>query len=289
MSPAKRQLMPLLVLVILVAAAAVHMLIRDGDEVSETSGLGIVTSVLPHAYLAERVGGERVTVTAMIPPGASPATYEPTPAQMKTLERARIYVAVGHPLFPFEQTWFKKVLEGRPDLQVVHAAATVDLIEDDPHIWTSPAAAAAQVRAILDALLAVDPGGEFEYRQRAVELLTEISALDSLIRQQLFPVRGRKFLAMHPAWGYFARDYGLVQVAIEHHFKAPGAREIDHLVEQAVADKIAIICVQSGVDRRAAESIAARTGAKVVELDPLNRELLDNLRRVATTFAEELR
>jgi zinc transport system substrate-binding protein len=267
------------------------------------SGLPIAVTVAvpPQAWLVERIGGERVEVTVMVPPGAAPDGYEPTPHQVLALGGSRLYVAVGHAAFPFERDYLAAV--ARPELEVVDMAAGVEPLaagprtgsrtgprtgrgsaELDPHVWLSPTAMAAAARGVAAALERIDPEGAATYRAGRDRVLAEIAALDRDLRATLAGVRGRRFLVYHPAWGYFAAEYGLVQTAIERGGKDPGPAELAGLVESARREGISTVFVQSGFSDRAARVIAAQIGAEVVAVDPLARDWPDNLRRVAAAF-----
>lgn len=259
--------------------------------------IAVTVAVPPQAWLVERIGGERVEVTVMVPPGASPDGYEPTPHQVLALGGSRLYVAVGHAAFPFERDYLAAV--AGPDLEVVDMAAGVEpLAADphtgshtgqraaglDPHVWLSPAAMAAAARGVAAALERIDPEGGPTYRAGRDRVLAEIAELDRDLRTALAGVRGRRFLVYHPAWGYFAAEYGLVQVAIERGGKDPGPAELAGLVDSARREGISVVFVQSGFSDRAARVIAAQIGAEVVAVDPLAHDWPDNLRRVAAAF-----
>lgn len=282
----KRNRPLLVILAVLVVSATVAVLLwpkRDQPQ----SKLIVAVSVPPQAYFVERLGAERVSVTAMIPPGASPATYEPSAAQVRALGQASIYVKVGHPVFPFEQTWLAKMLS-RHKLAVVDCSRGIAVLDDDPHLWLSPQVAKNLADQLLQQLIAVDAQGADLYRQNHQRLVREIEQLDSELKTQLQVVKGGRFIVFHPAWGYFARDYGLQQVALEHHHKEPGAGDLKELVEHAKREKIRLVVVQSGFDKRAASRLASEIGATVVELDPLAKDWPTNLRLVARVLSQQL-
>src|SRR5690606_3888118 len=100
---------------------------------------------------------------------------------------------------------------------------------------------------------------------------------------------GQRFLVFHPSWGYFAAAYGLVQVAIEHEGKEPGARALAGIIEQAKAEGIRVVFVQQQSAGASARAVAEAIGGRVVPLDPLAPDYLANLRRSAQAIAEALR
>ena len=284
-----KKMLPLVVILLALLSAAVLVGLQAGSGRTDGNRINVAVSVLPQAYFVERIGGERVNVTVMIPPGASPATYGPTPGQMREFSRARIYVKVGHPLFPFERAWFDKLLANNQDVIVVDASKGVELIPDDPHVWLDIKAMCAMTVAIEKALARIDPSGADVYFKNAAALLREIDGLKREIAGIISRTAGKKFMVYHPAWGYFAREFGLEQVAIEHDHKEPGAREMGALVLRARADGIRVIFVQEQFDSRRAAVIAEEIGGSVVALDPLAKDWPGGMRRAAEAFVRALK
>lgn len=252
------------------------------------SGLPLVAvTVGPHRYFVEQLSGGAVDVIALLPPGASPADFEPGIETLRALEDASLLVRVGHPHFPFERAWLDRLLRERPDLRVVDAhphAARDD--PHDPHAWLSPAAATVLVDALapeLARLIDDEPG----VQTRAQELHAKIEALDSELRGTLAAVRGGRFLVLHPAWGHFARHYGLEQVAIEHEGKAPGPLELSQLLRSATRNGLHSVIVAPQIDPGRAHSVARAIDGRVVLLDPLAADWPDSMRRTARLLASE--
>ncbi|HHY32163.1 MAG TPA: zinc ABC transporter solute-binding protein [Firmicutes bacterium] len=246
----------------------------------------VAVSILPQAYFVERIGGERVSVLVMVPPGASPHTYEPTASQMRELARAQMYVRVH---VDFEEAWMPRIAAANKNMLVVDSTSGIELSSDkDPHVWLSPRLVRIQAEHIYEGLAKIDPDGRKVYERNEEAFLRELDALDEEISTILAPVRGGRFMVLHPAWGYFARDYGLEEVPIEVEGKEPSARELAALVEAAKADRVRVIFVQPQMNPRTAEVLAQQIGARVVTLDPLARDWPANLRAAARAIAEAL-
>jgi zinc transport system substrate-binding protein len=241
----------------------------------------VAVSVLPLAWLVERLAGDRVRVEVMIPPGASEVSYEPALPQLEAAARASLYVKLGHPAFEFEAAWLDDLLTGRAGLPVVDACAGVPLRAEDPHVWTSPRAMAVMARNVATGLEAILPDQGPALRANLAGLLDEIDAVDNDLRAILADRRGARFLVLHPAWGHLAADYGLEQIAVEREGKEPGVRELAELAERARADGIRVVFVQPQLELRSASALAAEIGAEVESLDPLARDWPGNLRHVA--------
>ena len=261
--------------------------------------LRVVVTVPPQAYLVERIGGERVTTEVMMPSGNSEDTWSPSPRQMGALSRADLYVLVGHPAFVVERREIEPALAAHPGIALVDMSAGMDLApagsergegdEGDPHVWTAPALVRVAAANIERALADRDPEHAAAYRERLASFQADLDDLDAEIRRELTGLAHREFFVAHPAWGHFAAEYGLEQVAIEEEGKEPSARRLVELIGRARADGITTVFAQAGFPERGARVIAGEVGGRVVVLDPLARNWLDNTRRTAREIAAALR
>ncbi len=260
--------------------------------------LVVSVSVPPQAYFVERIAGDSVEVHVMVPPGSSPATYEPSPQQLVALTKSSLYVAVGHPAFLFELRHLKSLVAANPGIAIVDMAmgAAVSCtddqgreLDDDPHIWLSPRLMLAAADRIAAKLSELDPEKAGFYRQNLQSLASDIRSLDREMRELMQELRGRTFMVFHPAWSYFACDYGLIQMAIEAGGKEPGPAQLVATIEEARRKGIRVVFVQRGFSDRSARVIATELGARLEELDPLARDWLENLRRSGARIAEAIR
>jgi zinc transport system substrate-binding protein len=245
----------------------------------------VTVSILPYADFVKKIGRDRVDVSVMIPPGASPATYEPTPRQMAELEHTRIYVKVGAPL-PFEQAWLKKILSPRKDILVVDGSKGITIKENDPHIWLSPRLAKQQVRNICQGLIKVDPGHKSFYENNRDGFLSELDELDGWIRKELSGLEGRRFMIFHPSFAYFADEYGLEQVPIEIEGKDLSPRDLARFIEDAKEKNIRVIFASPQFSSKSAQVIAESIGGKVVFIDPLAGDYISNLKEVTKSLKQ---
>jgi zinc transport system substrate-binding protein len=242
------------------------------------SRLLITASILPLADFARQVGGDRVQVETLVPPGASPHTYELTPAQLKSVSQARVLVLNGVGL----EFWADKIISAanNPNLIVVQTAEGLNIIAGDkdetggnPHVWLSPPNAMHQVEMIRDALIRTDPAGADVYRANAERYIGELRALDKEIRDTVTTFSTRKFIAFHAAWAYFAREYGLEQTAVVERMpgQEPSPAEIAAIVRAASAIGAKAIFAEPQFSAKAAQVIAEESGAKVLFLNPLGQ------------------
>jgi zinc transport system substrate-binding protein len=298
----------LAVLALLFALAACRPVLPPA-AVDDTR-IRVAVSVPPQAYFVERIGGERVRVDVMIPPGYSHVDYPLTPRQVAALSRAQVYVAVGHPAFEFERIQLAPVLRALPGIQVVDMSRGMRLLagegeggedeeehgrgsghshaEGDPHVWVAPDTVAVAARNIAAALAGIDPAHAAEYRANLRSFEAEIAGLDREIRARLAGAEGSRFMVYHPTWGYFAREYGLQQVAIEAEGKEPSAQRLIQLIERARRERIQVVFVQAGFPRKSAQVIAEAVHGRVLIADPQDPDWLGNLRRVSRELQEAL-
>lgn len=249
----------------------------------------VLVSVPPQAWLVERLADGLVDVQVMVPPGADPHVYEPTIEQMRAAGEASIYVKVGHPHFSFERVWFERFRAENPAMRIVDGARGVARLEGDPHLWTSVAAMRAMAASVTAALTEALPGQADTLRARRAAVEAGIDTLDAGIRRMLVPCRGAAFLVFHPAWGYFAVEYGLEQVAIERDGKTPAPADLARIIAQARAAGVTRVFVTPQSSPSAARVVADEIGAAVVTLDPLARDWPAEMRRVAEEIAEGCR
>ncbi len=278
------------VLILLIAAFFGNACIEKTEPQTGINGkeqIVIIASILPQADFVEHVGGDNVEVIVMIPPGANPATYEPTASQLKAASSAAMYVKVGSGL-PFEEVWLDNIGSANPNMLIVDTSEGVDLIPGDPHIWLSPRSAMVQVENIYKGLVAVDPENSEYYYRNKEQYINDLEVLDTNITESLSGFDGRNFMVFHPSWGYFARDYDLTMIAVEIEGKEPSAGDMVHLVETAKENNIKIIFVQPQFSTKSAEVIAKEIGGSVVAVDPLPQDYITNLRIVSNTFAQGL-
>jgi zinc transport system substrate-binding protein len=251
----------------------------------------------------KRIGGRRVNVSVMVGPGHSPATYEPMPRQMAELSRAKLYFRIG---VPFENVWMERITKSSPDMKVIDTCRGIPLMSmrthdhtghrsdrhdrglKDPHIWLSLRLTKAVAQNIYEAIVSEDPLHQSFYQVNLESLRRDLDELDAEIVEIVRKAETRKFMVFHPAWGYFARDYGLEQIPIETEGKGPTAKGLASVINEAKEEGIKIIFVQKQFSEKSAETVADAIGGKVIQIDPLARDYLDNMRKIAQTFAEVL-
>jgi zinc transport system substrate-binding protein len=237
---------------------------------SEEGGKPVVAaSINPLASLTRGVCGDAADVICLVPPGASPHTYEPTPSQVAEMGLARVLVLVGLGL----EFWADDLVSAadNPDLVVVDSSKNVEPIDRNPHVWLDPLNAVLQVELIRDALSKVDPDRAETYRANTASLVDELRALDQEIEKEVQGWSQKSFVAFHPAWVYFARRYGLEQAGVieETPGHEPSPAEVADIIETVRRIGARAIFAEPQLPPGVAATIAEETGAKIVFLDPL--------------------
>lgn len=264
----------------------------------------VAVSIAPQQYFVERIGGEHVAVTVMIPPGSEPHTYEPKPRQLTELAAADVYFTVG---VAFETAWLDRFRAVNKDMRVVSTYDRIARVAASPHshdgqgregdeegvdshIWLSPPLVMLQARVIFDTLVSIDPGHSNEYAKGYRSFLSEVTALDTELALMFADTGGQnRFIVFHPSWGYFARAYGLQQIPIEVEGREPTSSELVELIKFAKENGIKAVFVQPQYSGRSAGMIAGEIGGEVITADPLAEKWSENLESVARRIREELR
>ena len=298
----------LLAAAVLVWLASPIPSMAGGRKETGEKTLSVFVSILPQAYFVERIGGESVTVEALVTPGQSPHTFEPTPQQMARLAEADLYFRIG---VGFENSLMPRIESTIRGLPVADSREGLRLREieghhhdeedeheeegeddhegDDPHVWLSVRNAIHMAGTMRDALVRLDPEGKAAYEAGHRSLVADLEALDRRITAILAPVRGRPLFVFHPAFGYFADDYGLEQIAVETGGAEPSARQLARLIEEAREHGVRVLFVQPQFSQKTAEVVAREINGAVVPIDPLARDYIANLERMALAVEEGLR
>ena len=258
-----------------------------------TEPIPVFVSILPQKYFVERIGGEQVKVEVMVNPGESPATFNPNPKKMSLLSQAKLYFSIG---VPFETIWIERIQSIHSNLQFVPLHDNQNPANDhdhshgsrDPHIWTSPAKVKVIAKKIKETLVRTEPQKEKYFEANLQAFHDDLDALDGDIREILAGSDNHRFMVFHPAWSYFAEDYGLEQISIEAGGKEPGARSLQKIIEKGKKLGIKVIFVQKQFSLSIAEKIAKMIGATVREMDPLAEDYLANMRRTAPAISGAL-
>ena len=288
----------------------------------------VTTTILPTKYFVEQIAGDTLQVNTMVGKGADPHTYEPKPSEMKMLENSDLYFAVGIEFdevwLPKLAASYPKMKIIRTEDGITkmamaehhhhdehdHSAHHDDHDHDahhehgdkdheahehhhhhgglDPHIWLDPQLVKIQAKNIKDALTKQYPKDAKIYEANFDKFAKKLDELDAYAKQKLAGVKGKKFMVYHPSWGYFAHRYDLEQIAVEVEGKEPKPADLAELIEEAKEEKIKVIFVAPQFSKKAAQTIATQTGAKVMEIDQLPLDWYETMKKTINVFGENL-
>ncbi len=273
------------------AAVLFIYLAANGQKSLDDGKIDVMVSVAPEAEFVKAVGGDKVNVAVMVPPGANPHTYEPLPEQLKDVSNAKMYIEVGTPL-EFELNYMDKIKAANPNMLIVNSSTGVSLIPNtaeheegsDPHIWTSPKNAKIMVENVYQGLVQVDPANKDYYQKNRDNYLQQLDELDKNITQSLKGKENSSILVYHPSWAYFCKDYHLQQIPIESGGKEPTPQEIADVVDLAKKNNIKVVFVEPQYSPNNAETIASEIGGQVVSVDDLGENYIENMKKVENAF-----
>ncbi|PWJ69045.1 MULTISPECIES: metal ABC transporter solute-binding protein, Zn/Mn family [unclassified Fibrobacter] len=269
------------------------------------ANLTVAVSLQPYSSVVKEIGGDQVDVVAMLPPGADPHTFEPKPASLKEFAKASVYFSDGSGM---DAAWLPRFKGVNKNVNVISLSKGIAWIEEDehhheggeehhhhgddddldPHLWTSPMQMMQVAENVCEALMSLDADHKVLYRKRANDLIFRLKKLDVELRQTInkLPANSRTFIVFHPAYGYFARDYGMKQLTVEVAGKEPKPRDLANLIKTGKANNVHIVFVQPQFSKRAAATLAKELDARILDTDPLSYDYEGNIRALLKSIGQ---
>ncbi|MFV0346626.1 MAG: metal ABC transporter solute-binding protein, Zn/Mn family [Bacteroidales bacterium] len=257
----------------------------------------VLITIIPQKYIVENLLPDSVQYTVLVPKGASPATYDLSASQMKEISTAKAWLQIGN--LGFENQWTKSIGDNNENLTVYNTSKGIELITGeevahgdhtheggiDPHVWMSTQEMDILAKNSAYALSKIFPERKAEIAKNLEKLLTRIETTNKAVSGELQNVTNKNFMIYHPALTYFARQYGFTQHPMEIDGKAPSAKQLKTLIDDAKSKKIALIFVQEEFDKSNAETLAQETGAQVVNIEILSSDWETNMISIAKLLA----
>jgi len=285
-------------LIVLLAVFCIHSVYADKNGKTE-----VFVSIMPQKYFAEKIGGDLVNVSVLVPSGTSPENFDPSPKQIVQLGSSDIYFTIG---VPFENIFLDKLKTGKKKLVVAPCDKGVPKLrnadhdehehgdeqghhhhgEFDPHIWTDPELIKIIAKNMADTLSLLNPDNAAVYASNLEIFKQELDTLQTGLNQQLAPYKGRIFYVYHSAYTYFAQRFGLVQKSIETGEKEPTPAKLRDLVNQASQDKVKTVFIQPEFPASGAKRVAEAIGGRTVCISVLEYDVPANMRKTAALLAE---
>lgn len=290
----------------LLAALLVPALIACGAQQAGTAQpasdpatrpIKAVTTMSILADMIKNVGRERVEVQNIIPVGAGPEDFQPTPQDAQIIGAADIVFYNGHGLEGWLVDLFKNAAKpGQPQIALSEGLEAVDVGSEDfaegnPHFWLSAAYGVRYVEKIRDSLIQLDPSGKEIYTSNAATYIKQLTDLNAELKQHaaMLPEPARKIVTNHDAFPYFAREYGFTIAGniLGSPESEPAAGELAQLVEQIKAEQVKAIFSESQFNPNLARTLADETGIKVIA--NLYTDTLGDAGSSVTSYIELLR
>lgn len=253
-----------------------------------SDALAVTASFYPVEEIAHRIGGDRVAVTGLVPPGGGAHDHEPSAAQLTDLSSADVALFLGG--------GFQPGVEAALDT-VADSATVVDLLDDlellpvtdqlpgtggevdgevladgtDPHVWLDPENMIVMAERVAEVFAQADPEGSDEYTRNAATYVAELSALSTEMAEGLASCDSNVIVTSHRAFEYLARRFDLVQIPIAGISPEvePSAQALQAVAEAARANDVQVIFFEENLPADLAETIAAEIGASTDVLDPV--------------------
>ncbi len=261
--------------------------------------ISVVVTISPEKYFVEQIGRELVDVSCLMPAEADPHTYEPKPGDLIRLNHSDIYIAMG--TLSMERKWIPRFVKMFPKLRIVSLFEGISALYGlqnnlmapegfDPHIWLSPSLVMLESRVIYSELNRLLTGKQKAILKKNYELwIKRLADLDIKLMDKFHKFPKAVFLTYHPAWTYFARSYGLIQISIEREGKKPGPGELMNISKKVKKNNIKTIFVHSNPPPLAARNLASMMNLSIKVINPLAIDWEGNMIRVAELLEESFR
>ncbi len=260
------------VLLVLAATIGLFLLLPRNARPGASSGkLSVAATFLPVADIVRNIGGADVDIVTLLPPGASPHTFQPTPLQVQQLQDVKTIFAIGHGI----DDWSLTLAQNKPDIEVVTLDKNIQLRHAadgsvDPHYWLDAANGKIMAQNVAAELSKLNPSHAADFNRRFQTYASELDALDTQIRILFQGKTQNQIVAHHDAWEYFAAAYGLkVDGVLE---PVPGRdltpRELAALENTIKQDNIKTVFSEPELSSQLLLPLAKDTGVNIVNLDP---------------------
>ena len=237
----------------------------------------IAATIFPLQDIAKNVVGDKMDVVGILPPGASPHTYGPSPRQIKELEGARLVFSIGHGL----DDWTDTLVDTLPNVTKVVVDKGISLIHTaeaehhhegvNPHYWLSISNAKQIAANISEEVAELDPANAEYYRANLQAYLSQLDSVSQRIEERIGGLPAKKVITFHDAWAYYAGEFGLEIVGAFEPFpgKQPTPRYLAGLHEMAREHDVKALFSEPQLSGETVTAFVGDVGLKLYVLDPL--------------------
>lgn len=281
-----KKLFYLLLTMLLLATSSLAGCGNNTQESAKKDGqLHIVTSFYPMYIATANItkGVEGVQLTNMTKPQTGCLhDYQLTTDDMKTLEKADVFVANGAGM----ESFLDKVIKEHKNLTVIDASKDISLLEENgqpnPHVWLDVDNAIKQVENISQQLCDADPNHAEAYKANAAVYIGKLKELQSDMNNELKDISHRDIVTFHEAFPYFAQEFNLniIKVIEREPGSEPSPQELEDIIKDVNKLPAKVLFTEPQYSPTSAETIARETGAHIYALDPIvtgeaNEQALD--------------
>ena len=258
---------------------------QAGGANTASDTVNVVASFYPMADFAQKIGGDHVKVTNLVPAGTEPHEWEPSPSDVKKIQASNVFICNGADM----EGWVDDTLESidTSKTTVCKASDGIELRtaaeedesadehghagEHDPHVWLSPKNAKAELKNIEQALIKADPDNKADYQANYKKYAEKFDELDEQYKNELSKVKGRSIVVSHEAYGYLCDEFGLTQMPITGMGAEgePDAKTMAQIVQFIKDNNVKTVFGEDLVSQKVAKTIADETGAECVQLNPV--------------------
>ena len=250
----------------------------------------IAVSIQPQRYLLEQIVGDRYDVVALLQDDANPEQFESSINNVMALEQCDAYFMIGR--IGFEAALLNRLTSNRPELKVCDTSQGIEQLHDssgnniiDTYIWMSVHNARIIARNMLDGVIALDAKHADNYIRHYNELIKKLDALNKEITAMCEMHQDEYFLVWRPSLSYFARDYGLQQIAVETEDNEATTERIEQVVSFVKSHEVKAFFYQKDLDQRMVETMNKTVKAPTGEFAPMSYNWDKEMLKIASIIA----
>lgn len=272
----KRFLVSSIILLLILIGGAGYIFIHNYQNHQKVD---ITASFYPMGYFAEQISGNKLTVHTITPATVEPHDFEPTSNDLRQIEDSKLLIVNGQ-----VEGWSNKLSQ---NAKVLVAGDGLFNQNKDPHVWLDPILAKKEINKIATAIEDVDSSNKAYYQANEQDLITRLNTLDRDYRTGLADCQEKNIVTSHAAFGYLATRYGLHQEEITglSPDAEPSSRQLAKITQFVKTNNVSYIFFESLVSPKLAHTIAEETGAKTLELNPLEGLTVDRKEQGADYFS----
>jgi len=255
-------------------------------ELEPQNNFKIATSIFPIYDIVNQLTGKSEDTFFLVPAGANPHIYEPTPSDARHLEAVDLFIGV-HPEF---DGWIKDYLPERAEiLFLMEALENIDDSNpeihhgktntenkphahlENPHIWLSVKKVKVLCQWLIQELIRLNMKNMDVYQKQGLIYQAALDSLDQKIQSQFGGLQNRRFIQWHPAWDYFAEDYDLEIIGTieKGHGDTPSVQRFNKLIQKAKQFQTNLVVIGLHIENQSAKALEREINGQLVYLDSI--------------------